>query len=816
MLPHFKRIFYWYTPNEDDELKDPAPCTPFPPKTPPKKEFRFYSREMREICFNYLDKCIKSKGNPVSIQFHDSVPNGCQSVTYVWNDQRSVSFQFAKSPPQTSGSQEHSQQTHRQTSGFQENSPNFSPQASGLQVNPLKSRKQSFGKKEIPFIFPTHPFGFNGNFSKSPPQTSCSQENLQKTSGSQKNSPKIQHHQDTFGFQMNFVKSPPQTSSRQENSPEFSEQSSAFFHQEGKAIETKIQNKENELGKTNQDQIDENPNENSAQGLYQLTTEDYENAYNIHIKHSHWTFKQIQEELSTITRNPRLKNMNSEKFKSECQTFFSIRRGKQLSPASPLNEVELYKRQIDFLKHPRNVMTQHVPGEPSHEGPWSALETNQLIEFFEDDGIQNFKVENGGINWMAVSRFIPGRTGEQCQRKYKELKSEGFIRDLENESFHFSPDFEINQMKALSEEEEKSLYEYISYDIDNNNIVTRSQIAEAARKKYYHSVSIVRKALYRHYINRKIFDIKGQVLPEFAVKYQKKFNKFMKIADKEPHKLMNRYNIPEFAASMAWVSGFMKRYSLVFRCAHYERRGAIQREWVDSYLMKVAKAFAKFGPDRVLNMDETHVSINNFPGKVISHKGQKTVSIQCNYYNKAEGFTAMATCSRSKTLPIIVIAKGKTSRSINKFKKGGNVESRLLTSETGWTTVSIMEQYLQWIYDQMGKEPFALIVDCFKAHINQKIKDLAKSLKIDLIIVPACGIGSYQPLDRRIFGIVKNKIRSHENFSKTITSKDFQKDRYNIVCQAMEKAWKQVSQEALSAAWDIPGLTKLTSTEINE
>ena len=140
-----------------------------------------------------------------------------------------------------------------------------------------------------------------------------------------------------------------------------------------------------------------------------------------------------------------------------------------------------------------------------------------------------------------------------------------------------------------------------------------------------------------------------------------------------------------------------------------------------------------------------------------------------------------------------------------------NVKSEFFTSVNGWTT--IMEQYLKWISNQMQSKPFALIVDCFKAHLNQKVKNLAKSLGIELIIVPACGTGKYQPLDRKIFGIVKEKMRVSEKHCGLVKNLEQEQLRFTILREELEKAWQEVSQEALQSAWNMPGLNKLMAFE---
>ena len=60
----------------------------------------------------------------------------------------------------------------------------------------------------------------------------------------------------------------------------------------------------------------------------------------------------------------------------------------------------------------------------------------------------------------------------------------------------------------------------------------------------------------------------------------------------------------------------------------------------------------------------------------------------------------------------------------------------------------------------MGGDPFAFVLDVFRAHKDKRVLKLTEELKIELIFVTSCGTGLYQPLDRKIFGIVKSKLRS--------------------------------------------------------
>ena len=162
--------------------------------------------------------------------------------------------------------------------------------------------------------------------------------------------------------------------------------------------------------------------------------------------------------------------------------------------------------------------------------------------------------------------------------------------------------------------------------------------------------------------------------------------------------------------------------------------------------------------------------------------------------------------------PLVIVAKGKTSRCTEKFKENNCDcdQTMYMFSENGWTTVEVMKQYLNWLSKEMGNEPFALIIDCFKAHIDQTVKDLATKLQITLTIVPACGTGLYQPSTAK--WIVKAKLRAEERVYGIVRDEGQIQDRYRLVLNALKNAWEAISPEALMSAWELPGLDKLMKT----
>ena len=67
-------------------------------------------------------------------------------------------------------------------------------------------------------------------------------------------------------------------------------------------------------------------------------------------------------------------------------------------------------------------------------------------------------------------------------------------------------------------------------------------------------------------------------------------------------------------------------------------------------------------------------------------------------------------------------------------------------------------------------------------------------------------------LGRKIFGIVKAKLRAQERVYGIVRDEGQIQDRYRLVLNALKNAWEAISPEALMSAWELPGLDKLMKT----
>ena len=374
------------------------------------------------------------------------------------------------------------------------------------------------------------------------------------------------------------------------------------------------------------------------------------------------------------------------------------------------------------------------------------------------------------------------------------------IKTSSHISTNSSKVFLKHSQPALLPYQEENLVRAIDQLIADNQQVTSVRISMMAHRLFYEPLHLAQKAAIFSLIDEgeQIYDLSGAY-----VDVGEKAQMFLDAAIKEPHTIMNHFDIPSFTASRTWTFDFMKRNRFVYKRAHFKRRGTIQQDAVENYLTKLSHAIETYGISKVLNMDETQILLSNFSQSTIAKKGQQTVTINAKCTDLKAGSTYIGTIAMDplKRFPLYCIAHGKTEVCERKYQ---NDEARcqMYHSESGWCSVEVMENYLSWLSFLMDDQPFALVLDVYPTHREEDIKAFAKTMEIELIFVPANGTGQFQPLDRRIFGIVKKKLVATSFYDLNCERKDL----YAEVHQRFLRIWENISDDAIKSAWEIPGL----------
>jgi len=106
----------------------------------------------------------------------------------------------------------------------------------------------------------------------------------------------------------------------------------------------------------------------------------------------------------------------------------------------------------------------------------------------------------------------------------------------------------------------------------------------------------------------------------------------------------------------------------------------------------------------------------------------------------------------------ILTAKGKTKLCLKKYDLD-ETKIQGTYSNNGWVNCGIIKIVLDKIYEYTKGQKSALLLDHFKSHCDDFIKEEAKNKNIKLIYVPKGLTYKYQPLDVLINGILKQKAK---------------------------------------------------------
>jgi hypothetical protein len=225
----------------------------------------------------------------------------------------------------------------------------------------------------------------------------------------------------------------------------------------------------------------------------------------------------------------------------------------------------------------------------------------------------------------------------------------------------------------------------------------------------------------------------------------------------------------EFNGSDGWISGFKNRQGFAIRCFRPKRKVTeVTASRKDAALVEysclVREAIAKYGADRVVNMDETPVKPVDCPKKIWCDRGSKSPKFRVKG-NPRLNFTFLPCVTASgHLLPLSFIGHGTTRECIDNM---GPLPPTVHTyfSKSGWVNEDIM---MLWINDvlvpwvgfrlrEVGQNTAALVIDTYGAHTTQRVIEYLDSIGVELIVVPKGTTDEAQPLDINVMGPFKKK-----------------------------------------------------------
>ena len=164
-------------------------------------------------------------------------------------------------------------------------------------------------------------------------------------------------------------------------------------------------------------------------------------------------------------------------------------------------------------------------------------------------------------------------------------------------------------------------------------------------------------------------------------------------------------------------------------------------------------------PGKVWNVDETNLSMKHCPLKKCSKKGVGSVPGLVS--NSRESVTIVACINASGTsMPPMIIAKGKTEKSLNGFNRSEGPSSALWHYQSNaWIDEG---GCLKWFNDIFLKHcgparPRLLILDRHSSHESLELLETCMRENIRTLGLPAHNTHYLCPLDRTVFGPFKKR-----------------------------------------------------------
>lgn len=256
-----------------------------------------------------------------------------------------------------------------------------------------------------------------------------------------------------------------------------------------------------------------------------------------------------------------------------------------------------------------------------------------------------------------------------------------------------------------------------------------------------------------------------------------------------------------FRCSYGYLKNIRRRTKLSLRKPILARRPEPNDEEIQTFINDLTNAYAIYDRDHILNMDETSVRLIPHLGLTLAKRGAKKAP---NHIlgNVKKCFTATCTISAGgKKYPIWFIGKGVNQSCLNVFgDRIINGQHQTSFSASGWMDKKIMKLYLEWLSDMHNNSAICLVMDRYSAHIDGEVLQHASDHNIEIIFVPSGLTSEYQPLDRKVYGVVKMNCSDYwmRNYiqdlqyeaSEQIAAEQFIKSFNSVSRDTVLKAWK--------------------------
>lgn len=275
----------------------------------------------------------------------------------------------------------------------------------------------------------------------------------------------------------------------------------------------------------------------------------------------------------------------------------------------------------------------------------------------------------------------------------------------------------------------------------------------------------------------------------------------------EKLELKHNFDHENEMAGAAWFKSFIERNpELSIRQAEglsVARAKGLSREEVNNFYDLLIKVLTENDlldkPERLYNMDESGIQLNNKPGKVIAKKGAKVVN-SVTSAEKGETMTIVGCCNAiGNFLPPVLIIKGVNKKP--EFEDGLPMGSKVYMNKKSAYINAVL--FYKWLTEHFiplkphGK--VLLILDGHSSHSTApNMLQAAADNDIILLCLPSHTTSALQPLDRSVFGPLKTYFNQETNqFMRLNPNKKI--SRYNAG-KLIRNAWIRAATPANALA----------------
>jgi hypothetical protein len=267
-----------------------------------------------------------------------------------------------------------------------------------------------------------------------------------------------------------------------------------------------------------------------------------------------------------------------------------------------------------------------------------------------------------------------------------------------------------------------------------------------------------------------------------------------------PEDAARLHRMPDFKVSGPFIRDFRSRHGMALRRPSLRRRRRVTEEEMTEFVHRVEDVMGRIPPERIVNLDETNWRSVS-PGFLTwGHRGAESVPCTIEK-NEKEGITVIAAVDAAgNKLPLTIIGKWKTPRCLAAMDLPTNVWTSVST--TGCTNSEVMCTYLALL--RMRAYPdgrLVVMLDTYSAHRAQVVREAAERHGIELLFIPPGCTDRLQPLDRKIFGVLKGYARQlwRQQYHALHGGKT---TRARMASNLIE-AWNRITPDVIESAWAI-------------